>query len=164
MVDTEEVRHRLKEKIKERYPKAEMRVVGENLVVKFDKDHKSTFYPHKIMAEMNEVSPTEWDEIVDKRVRSIPLGENRPKIIRLVPRIYSKSALHNEAGDPFTREELDKAGITVLKELKNEWVILAAETEAAYMSLPEKEILKQMSKREYKVQVARAKKLLDLIL
>ena len=163
MVDSEEVRHRLKEKIKEKYPKAKFSQRGEDLIVDFGNDRKSTFYPNKLRDEMNWVHPTEWDEMINKRIRSIPIG-NEPKILRLVPRIYSKAGLRKTTGVAMTRAELEKAGITILKEVGEDWIVLAAETEDAYITLPEKEILKQMSKREYKAQKERAKKLLDYML
>lgn len=166
MVDIEEVKHRLKEKIKDRYPDAKIEDKGKELVIKKG-EAKMVFYPQKLRDEMNESNPAEWDDMVEKRIRILPWEEEERvvkwKINDLVPRIYSKSNFMKDENE-MTREELEKAGIIILKELKDEWIILAADTDEAFISLPEKEILKQMSKREFKAKKERAKRFLDEIL
>lgn len=163
MVKIEEVKERLKERLREEYPDTEISETDDKIVMKTKKGETAVFYPEKLHWEIEQSHPEEWQELIDRRVRmhKIALKPKKIKIKRLVPRLYDKEQLVSIEGKPLTKEQLEEGGLIVLKETPDAFVLLVADTEEAYMSIPKKELLKLMTQREFKIQKAKAKKMLE---
>lgn len=162
MVSIEEVKHRLREKLKKKYPKIEITEKGDNLFFEVG-EIKGVFYPHKLLAEIQESHPADWEGLVDKRIKlhEIWTKKKMPKIIRLIPRLYHKKGFLGPEGKELTSKELEKGGLIILKEMEDAWIFLAADTEGAFITLPKEKILEQMTEKEFDRQMAKAKKKLE---
>jgi hypothetical protein len=141
-MEKEELRARLKEELRKKYPKAVLTDTPEGIEVKTGTQHER-YYLDKLLWEINQTHPSGWQKLIDLRVgmRGM-MTKVFPKLIGFAPRTYPKSGMENpKTGRPLTREELEKGGMIILGETPMEWAILAGETEDAYISIPRKILL-----------------------
>lgn len=147
-MELDELKMRVREKIVKYFPSAEIvKDTDELITFKSKKGHEAGVYYAKMMAELETAPPHAWDEIVDRRFRTMGMVENDDKIdnagLKLTPRQYSKGVFKNM---------LDK--FVVLKDLGDEAIVLCVENDAAYIGASRNELIRKFGFTEERIKDA----------
>jgi hypothetical protein len=149
----EELRIRLKEKIKERFPKADFKDDKEWIDVNFGKKAKARIFLPKLLDELNALNPSKWEREIEKRIPTKELlseQELQERIISFQPRVYSKEGMP-------PMDKLEEGGIIVLKDLGDQVAILVAEFEDKYLGVPEKVLIEKYKMTKLQIDEAKEK-------